>query len=388
MREKTFTLFRNDLEAEFLSRPNRFLVIAQAGDREILCHCPNSGRMGEILLPKTPLILEDPLGSGGRGAGRRKTSHTLVGARYRGGIVPLHAGRSAAAAGALVLPRLFPGARELRPEYSLGGSRFDFYAEDAQGDTHLVEVKSCTLVEYGVALFPDASSERALKHLEELAALSQQGWKTHILFLVSQGEPEVFIPNLHSHPAFAASLSKNQDQVSYHGSLTRTDEEGSCRFVRDLPVDLSHGDLAAADSGSYLILLELSRRERITVGSLGERDFLPGWYLYAGSATRGLAARMARHLRRTRKTRHWHLDYLRERATSVKAFPIASYRNLECALASSLGEIGGQPSPRFGSSDCRCPSHLYYFEDHPEKNPLFMDLLARFRHQEALKRDF
>ncbi len=412
MTEPAFPLFRNDVEAVFLTRPNRFLVIAQAGNRELPCHCPNSGRMGEILLPGRPVILEarrNPRAGEKTGDGEaeidapvvavetpggavktppgRKTSHTLVGARYRGGVVPLHAGRSAAAAGALVLPRLFPGAREIRAEYPLGGSRFDFFVEDADGERHLLEVKSCTLVEHGAAMFPDAPSLRALRHLEELAALSREGWRAHILFLVSHGDPEAVIPNLHTHPALAAALSRHRDRVACHGALTRTDGSGLCRFLRDIPVDLSHGELAAADSGSYLILLELTRREKVPVGALGEMDFPPGWYVYAGSASRGLAARTARHLRRTRKTPHWHLDHLRDRAASAAAFPIASYRNLECRLAAALGDIGGRPTPRFGSSDCGCLSHLYHFSGPPREDPRFIDLLCRFRHREALLRN-
>ena len=120
--------------------------------------------------------------------------------------------------------------------------------------------------------------------------------------------------------------------------------------------------------GSYLLLLELTEPQEITVGKLGHFSFPAGWYVYAGSALGGLAQRVRRHLRGT-SVRRWHLDYLRAHAPveEVRIFPGKERR--ECKLAAALLTIRGAaiPIPRFGSSDCRCPSHLIYF---PERPPL------------------
>jgi sugar fermentation stimulation protein A len=405
-------LFRNDLAARFLRRPNRFLIIAESGGKELACHCPNPGRLTECLFPGTELILErrngaetGGAGSSGAAAKKPKTAWTAAALRHRGNIAPLFASRANQAAEKLILGRIIPGLREVRREFSLppqgaeggcsrtgdspaGNSRFDFLCIDSKGLRHLVEVKACSLVEYGTAMFPDAPSARALKHLEELAALSREAYRCHVLFVILHGEPELFIPNLHTDPAFAAALSRYGKTVAFHAALLRCGEEGMAELANpSVPVDLSHGELAASDGGNYLVLLEIPESRTVTVGALGPISFEKGWYVYAGSARKNLSARMARHGKKQGKRKHWHIDYLCPRAGIIKTLPIMSYRNLECELARDLEKLGGRPVPGFGASDCaargsRCPSHLFRFPLAPLANPAFTDLLFRYRHVE------
>jgi sugar fermentation stimulation protein A len=345
--------------------------------------------------------------------GKAKTGWTAAGIRYKGGTAPLFSSRANRAAEELILKEIIPNLTEITPEYTLGHSRFDFLCRDRQsrrqgrgqgrrqGCRHLVEVKACSLVEYGTAMFPDAPSERALKHLEELAALTAEGYICHVLFVIVHGQPESFIPNLHTDPAFAAALSrygiaadgiadagraKPTDRVLIHAALLRCGEDGWAELAApSVPVDLSHGELAAADSGNYLILLELPEAREIETGALGPLPFEAGWYVYSGSARKNLASRINRHLRKQGKQKHWHMDYLTPWAAAMKALPILSYRNLECDLARELGGLGGRAVPDFGSSDCRCGSHLYFFAAPPLKNRAFIDMLLRYRHREGLK---
>jgi sugar fermentation stimulation protein A len=377
-------LFRNDREAVFVERPNRFLIIARAGKTLIPCHCPNPGRLMEMLFPGTRLILE---AAGRDGAGGR-TAYTAAGVYCRDGVAPLFSARANRAAEKLFLPLIIPGLRELRPEFSLGNSRFDFLCLDGQGRRHLVEVKACSLVEHGTAMFPDAPSARALKHLEELAALSAGAYCCHVLFVIVHGNPGRFVPNLHTDPLFAAALSRYgrpAGPVAVHAGLLRCGSDGGAALVSpSIPVDLSHGELAAADGGNYLIILRIPGPVKTEIGALGLISFRSGWYVYTGSARRGLSKRISRHIRKTRKQKHWHLDYLSPRAAEIKGFPVYSYRNLECALARSLAALGGRGVPGFGCSDCGCSSHLYYFSRDPVTNRDFVDMLLRFRHIEGL----
>jgi sugar fermentation stimulation protein A len=375
-------LFENHRYAEFLERPNRFVIRARDPETgEVLtCHCPNPGSLAELALPGTPLILERRRTPGA-------TAWTAAAARYRGGIVPLYSARANGVARDLVLPRLFPEASGVRPEFRIGGSRFDFTFVDPEGGRHLAEVKSCSLVERGVAMFPDAPSARALRHLEELAALSREGWTCHVLFLIQHGHPRTFIPNLHTDPAFAAALGSLAPRLDLRAVSLETSEDGGARIVSDrIPIDLGHTDLAASDRGSYLVVLELADPAEIETGSLGRIAFPAGWYVYAGSARTGLSARVARHLRRSGKRLRWHIDYLTLRARSLRGLALASYENLECELAAALARIGGERIPGFGSSDCRCPGHLLRFASDPMKDRAFLDVLFRFRHELALER--
>jgi sugar fermentation stimulation protein A len=386
-----FSFFTNDAEALFVRRPNRFLIIAGAGKKELPCHCPNPGRLIEFVFPGARLILEKRGREDSSAGARAKTGWTVAGLYYRDAVVPLFSSRANGAAEQLILKEIIPGLREITPEYALGASRFDFLCIDAKKRKHLVEVKACSLVEHGTAMFPDAPSGRALKHLEELADLSSRGYQCHVLFVVTHGKPDVFIPNLHTDPEFAAALSRHSSAVNIHAALLRCDAAGRAGLVSAaLPVDLSHGKLAEGNGGSYLILLELAEKRSVEVGALGTIHFTAGWHVYAGSARKNLSQRVNRHLRRQRKQKHWHLDYLTPYAArgagKLKALPILSYRNLECELAGELAKLGGRPIPRFGSSDCNCPSHLYYFKDPPMGSREFVDMLLRYRHVEALRR--
>lgn len=123
-----------------------------------------------------------------------------------------------------------------------------------------------------------------------------------------------------------------------------------------------------AHSGSYVLILYLPEAAFMPVGRLGERGFAAGFYLYVGSArgSGGLRSRLQRHLRQN-KTAHWHIDHLRRRAEAVEAWFVESSEPLECRWGAILRAQPGLviPVPGFGSSDCRCPAHLFYSAEPP-----------------------
>ena len=127
--------------------------------------------------------------------------------------------------------------------------------------------------------------------------------------------------------------------------------------------------------GNYIILAQLSRKRRITIGRLGDIQFHPGYYAYVGSAMSGLKPRLSRHLKSNKKL-HWHIDYLLAKAL-VKKIIVSENRNgskIECAIARQLEKeldfITG-----FGSSDCKCKSHLFFAF---KQNPLVSIVLKTF----------
>jgi sugar fermentation stimulation protein A len=130
------------------------------------------------------------------------------------------------------------------------------------------------------------------------------------------------------------------------------------------------------DRGAYLLVLAVSHARRLACGGLGRLSLPPGYYVYVGSAMGGLSARLARH-QRQRKRLHWHIDYLLRdpAARLLESLPIRSSVRLECPLARALAELAEQAVPRFGSSDCRCPSHLYRFPGDPRQRRAFRRLL-------------
>jgi len=137
----------------------------------------------------------------------------------------------------------------------------------------------------------------------------------------------------------------------------------SARALSGLP-DLLNGMTYAAEI--YHLLLYLDRARRLCVGSLGPCDFPAGYYVYTGSAKRGLAKRLARHARK-RKTLHWHIDYLTRVAQLEQIRVKSAGSDAECRSHRAIMKLPGARVivPGFGSSDCRCPAHLARFERRP-----------------------
>ena len=108
-------------------------------------------------------------------------------------------------------------------------------------------------------------------------------------------------------------------------------------------------DKSSSDSGVYLFALELGPGRSVNVGSLGSVRFKKGWYVYVGSAKRGLSRRLARHMNNSRgKVLRWHIDFLRNAACAVRVFPIPTRLDLECRLARDVAAIAAEMVPRFG----------------------------------------
>lgn len=110
--------------------------------------------------------------------------------------------------------------------------------------------------------------------------------------------------------------------------------------------------------GSYILLINLPKAARLAAGRLGEVHFAAGWYAYVGSAMRGFGSRLPHHLRKNKKP-HWHIDYLLQAGHIERIITLEADTRTECRIARSLMQQFAC-IPGFGSSDCRCKSHLFY----------------------------
>ena len=201
--------YQNLCPAVFLARPNRFVARVELDGREETVHVKNTGRCRELLLPGCTVYLE------GSANPQRNTKYDLVAVeKIRPGRPPLLVNMDAQApnrvfgewmaagrGAALGLPR--PDL--LRPETAWGNSRFDFYWESSER-RGFVEVKGCTLEDGGRALFPDAPTQRGVKHLRELAACRQAGYEAAVCFVIQMAGMTAFSPNDAAHPEFGAAL--------------------------------------------------------------------------------------------------------------------------------------------------------------------------------------
>lgn len=115
--------------------------------------------------------------------------------------------------------------------------------------------------------------------------------------------------------------------------------------------------------GTYCLIIHLNQESKIKVGKLGFINFKNGYYVYVGSALNSLESRIRRHLSNDKKL-HWHVDYLlkNENAEVVDVVIVISNDRWECIIASEISK-NGEGVPKFGCSDCKCQSHLFYFKD-------------------------
>lgn len=191
--------YNNILKGKFLSRPNRFIAYAEIDGRIEKCHVKNTGRCRELLTEGCAVYLERAKNP------ERKTQFDLVAAEKGDRLINMDSYAPNIAAGEF-LPTLFPKGI-IRPEYTYGNSRLDFYIEDGERKI-LLEVKGVTLEKDGAAMFPDAPTERGVKHILELIRSMDEGYEAYMLFVIQMADVEYFTPNTDMHPEFAAALKK------------------------------------------------------------------------------------------------------------------------------------------------------------------------------------
>jgi sugar fermentation stimulation protein A len=369
-------LFENIIHARFTSRPNRFVVECLLDGRTVRAYLPNPGRLWELLFPGATLYVSRfPPSS------ERRLKYLAVAVERDGLPVMLHTHHTNTIAAKLIREGRIPGlegAEIVKPEYRIGHSRFDFLLRMG-GRDFLLEVKSCTLFHDTLAMFPDAVSARATKHLLELSDLSKNGYSTGVLFIVHSPRVRFFMPEHHTDLEFSRTLHDVKDSVmvravsvEWKRVLTLGDT------VRDLEIPWDIVDRESHDRGSYIVVLRLPRDRKITVGGLGDVKFRKGYYLYAGSARKDLTQRLARHQRQTKK-HHWHIDHLREHAEYIAGIPIRTSADLECEVAGALSRLSDWQVQGFGCSDCSCPTHLFGMTNDPFQARTFSEMLLQCR---------
>lgn len=366
------------VKGRFLERVNRFVVSCMIDGKRESAYLPNPGRLLEILLPDTPVYLLPQRDSS-------KYRFVVYGAEKSGRVVMLHTHHTNRVAGWLIEEGLIPELRNYRvkrKEVTCGHSRFDFLLSGNRGEL-LLEVKSCTLFHRGIAMFPDAPTERGRRHIMHLAE-SRRG---AVLFVIHDPEAHVFVPDYHTDPDFARTLYSLRKEIQILAvSLGWTEELELMDQVRPVSIGLELIGEELEDSGYYAVVLELESERVIEVGSLGRITFPGGYYVYIGSARGMLTKRIKRHLV-SRKRMHWHIDYLRRYARLTHSFPIRASVSRECELASAISRISDWQIPGFGSSDCGCNSHLFGFKEAPVHNRAFINSIMDFRVMEVLKKN-
>ena len=217
--------YENTVQAIFMRRLNRFVAEVLIDGKTEQVHVKNTGRLQELLVPKAEVTLQkaaDP---------NRKTAYNLISV-YKPGLQWVNIDSLAPNE---LMKRLFMSLDYdvVKPEYTYGDSRFDFYMERMRAgsgkERYLTEVKGCTLaadVEEGIGLFPDAPTQRGVKHLNGLAAAANEGYHCQLAFVIQMNGIHRVLPNDATQPEFGQALAdavKAGVQVAYYGCHVEAD---------------------------------------------------------------------------------------------------------------------------------------------------------------------
>ncbi len=191
-------------QGRFLQRPNRFIAHVEIDGSIHVCHVKNTGRCKELLVPGATVFAQEIHKP------ERKTNYDLI-AVYKGDRLINMDSQAPNQVIKEWIPSFFENVTHIKPEARYQTSRFDFYIE-ADGRKIFAEVKGVTLEENEVVLFPDAPTERGIKHLNELCACVKAGYDAYVFFVVQMEKASYFTPNKKTHPAFADALKQAHSQ--------------------------------------------------------------------------------------------------------------------------------------------------------------------------------
>lgn len=214
----------------FLSRPNRFIATVDVDGTPTVCHVKNTGRCKELLTPGCTVVLERADNP------NRKTPYDLI-AVYKGDrLINMDSQAPNAVASAYLTDR-FPNAI-IRREVTYGDSRLDFHVRDGD-EEWFVEVKGCTLEIDHIGYFPDAPTERGVKHLRHLIRAAEEGYRTAVLFIIQMKGVTAIRPNDTTHPAFGDTLREAAEKGVEIWAVDCTVTPSTLTYRNPVPVELT-----------------------------------------------------------------------------------------------------------------------------------------------------
>ena len=197
--------YENVKKGIFIDRPNRFIANVEIEGKKEVVHVKNTGRCRELLIPGATVYVQEFENT------NRKTKFDLIGVCKGNELYNIDSQAPNKVIGEWILnSKYFGDIKLIKPECKYGDSRFDFYIE-ADNRKIFVEVKGVTLEENGVLMFPDAPTQRGVKHIYELCKCVEDGYEAYVCFVVQTEKAKYFTPNKRTHPEFAEALKTAKD---------------------------------------------------------------------------------------------------------------------------------------------------------------------------------
>lgn len=229
--------YTNICEGRFIDRPNRFIAHVDIDGQTETVHVKNTGRCAELLKPEAKVYLQDSQNP------ERKTRYDLIAVEKGNRLINMDSQvPNQIVKEWIEQGNLYKNPTLIRPEYTYGNSRIDLYVE-ADGKKILIEVKGVTLEEDGVVRFPDAPSDRAVKHVTELSKAVKEGYEAYVFFVVQMKDVRYFTPNRKTHPAFADALIQAAEAGVHVFAYDCQVEKDEIRIENQVPVILEDPEL-------------------------------------------------------------------------------------------------------------------------------------------------
>lgn len=227
-------------KGRFLKRPNRFIAQIEINGKEEIVHVKNTGRCTELLVPGAEVFVQKSESA------ERKTGWDLICVRKNGRLINMDSQVTNKVVQEWIeAGKWFSDVKIVRPEVTYKNSRFDLYVE-YEGKKAFIEVKGVTLEEEGVVRFPDAPSERAVKHLKELEMAVQDGYEAYVFFVVQMKGVCYFTPNRRTHGEFANVLAEAAENGVHVIARDCFVTEDSIAIADEVPVVLTNPQLYEA----------------------------------------------------------------------------------------------------------------------------------------------
>ena len=218
------------IKGKFIERPNRFIAKVDIDGSISVCHVKNTGRCKELLVPGYTVILDDK-----HDAPRRKTDYDLIAVYKKDRLINMDS-QAPNVAVSEYLKTIYP-VDSVHSEVFHNDSRIDFYVE-TDSQKKFIEVKGVTLEDNNIAMFPDAPTERGVKHLKNLIECKKNGIESGVIFVIQMSGIEYFTPNKTTHPEFAEYLYKaascGVDIKAFECKVT----EDSMKIEKEIPVKI------------------------------------------------------------------------------------------------------------------------------------------------------
>lgn len=189
--------YKNIRKGIFKERPNRFIAHIEIDGKTQVCHVKNTGRCRELLVPDARVYVEE------NDNPNRKTKFSLIGVEKGNRLINLDSQAPNMVVGEWI--KTFLQVTHVKSEVKYGESRLDFYVETTD-KKYFIEVKGVTLEDNGVVRFPDAPTERGIKHMKELVHCLEEGYEACIIFVIQMEDVDYFEPNDKTHKAFGDTL--------------------------------------------------------------------------------------------------------------------------------------------------------------------------------------